>query len=153
MHVTAFTAAVNALLANDAATATGLPMVSCPVSQLSVGLQVPTPILISVWARAGEDFDPHFYIVARDPDGEMKGRFERLWHWPDTSGKPFKFQVFTEYLQLIVRKEGFYTIGLYDEPDQTETDIWFPLEIYVSSQAPPPGPLPPRLSTPDVPNN
>jgi hypothetical protein len=128
------TAAVHAFLENDAATTRGLPQVRVAVPpQLPVGLQV--PVVVSVWAEAGEDFDPHFFIVARDPNGEIRGRIERLWHWPDLPGKPFKFQVFTEYLQLIVRSEGFYRIGLYDQPEGTETDFWFPLEIYVSPLA------------------
>jgi hypothetical protein len=145
MHVTAFTAAGGALLENDAATVHGLPWVRFPVPpQLPVGLQV--PIVVSVWAEAGEDLDPHYFIRAHDPDGERRGGLERIWHWPDTPGKPFKFQVFTEYLQVMVFKEGFYTIGLYDHRDQTETNLWFPVEIYVNPLAPPPGPPPPSIT-------
>jgi hypothetical protein len=145
MHVAAFTSAVNALLENDAATAQGLPMARCAIGpQLPIGLQV--PVVVSVWAEAGEDLDPRFIIMARDPDGEVRGRLERLWHWPDTPGKPFKFQVFTESLQILVHKQGFYRIGLYDHPDQTETNFWFPLEIYVSPLSPLPGPPPPSIT-------
>lgn len=145
MHVTAFTAAGHAFLENDAATIRLLPMVRLPVGpQLPIGLQV--PVVVSVWTEAGRDYDPHWYIVARDPDGEMRGRIERLFHWPDVPEKPFKFQVFTEYLQLIVQKPGYYTIGLYDQPEGTETEFWFPLEVYVDPSAPAPGPPPPSVT-------
>ncbi len=141
MHVTTFTSAVQALLENDAATARGLPAVSySSPPHLPIGLLI--PIIVSVWAEAGEDLDPRFVIMAHDPDGELRGRLEQRWHWPDTPGKPFKFQVFTEYLELQVVREGFYRIGLYDRPDQTETNLWFPVEVYVDPLAPAPGPPP-----------
>lgn len=137
MHVTAFTAASYALLENGAATAHGLPRVGYSVAPLPVDLQI--PIVVSVWTKTGEDLDSRFYIRARDPDGELRGNIERMWHWPDPPGKPFKFRVFTEYLQVLVDKEGFYRIGLYDHPDQAATDVWFPVEVSVTPLAVSPG--------------
>jgi hypothetical protein len=69
-----------------------------PVPELPA--QITVPFIFTVWAHAGEDHDPHLYIVAKDPEGERSGVLESLWHWPDIEGEPFKFQVFVHYLQV-----------------------------------------------------
>lgn len=141
MHITAFTPAIQAQLEDEAVTAWGLPMVFCNVEHVEpLPVQMTVPIVLSLWAEAGEDLDPHFYIVARDPDGQTRGGVEHAWHCPDPPGKPYKFMVFADYLQLIVPTDGIYKVGLYDHPEQTKTKFWFPLEVCVSPQAPPPGP-------------
>jgi hypothetical protein len=145
VHVTAFTSAGQALIENDAASVRGLPMTWCPVSpHLPLALMV--PVVVSMWAEAGEDIDPHYFIMGHDADGELRGRVERLWHWPDLPGKPYKFHVFTEYLHLMVKAPGFYKIGYYEHPDQAETDLWFPLEVIIDPSAPPPQAPPPSAT-------
>lgn len=145
MHVTAFTSAGQAFLENDCATARGIPMTWCPVSpQLPLALIV--PVVVSVWAESDGDYDPHFFVMAHDSAGQLRGRIERLWHWPDIPDKPYKYQVFTEYLHVAVHEGGYYKIGYYEHPDQSETDLWFPLEVRIDPNAPPPQPPPPSAT-------
>lgn len=127
MHVSAFAPAVHAVLQNGGARSSGLPMVLCPIAELPAKLTV--PVVLSVWTESGQDLNPCVYVVARDPDGERRGVVEQLWNWPDEDGQPYKFHVFAVYLEILVLKDGIYQVGLYDDPEGTETDNWFPLPV------------------------
>ena len=47
----------------------------------------------------------------------------------DNPPTPVKFRVFTQYLPMRVEAAGVYTIGLYNNLDETETDVLFPLPV------------------------
>jgi hypothetical protein len=128
MHVIAFAAATRAVLQDDGGvTAHGFPMTSARVDVFPQ--RVTVPLVLSVYAHAGGDFEPHRYIAATSPEGERVGDLNVTWEWPDNANVPVKYRVFVYYLAFTVNSPGVYKIGLYDGPDATETDNLFPLTV------------------------
>jgi hypothetical protein len=128
MHVVAFAPALKALLdEGGGVTAEGFPMTSLHVT--SFPAQVTLPLVLAVYTQGGTDYNPRRYIVARSPDGQRVSTLECAWHWPDNPGAPVKFWVLNRHLSMTVQSTGVYTIGLYDRPDETETDHLFPLPV------------------------
>jgi hypothetical protein len=115
-------------------------MTAAYVDSLPIGITI--PLVLAVYTQGGGDYDPCRYIVARSPEGERLNVMECTWHWPDNPGMPVKFQVLTRYLPLFVKSAGIYTIGLYDDPDATDSDHLFPLPVIKSNPLlqPPPQP-------------
>lgn len=105
----------------------GFPMTSCYVESFPAQLTI--PMVVSVCALGGADYDPVRYIVATSPDGERVGSLEFSWHWHDNPPTPVKFRVFTQYLPMRAEAAGVYTIGLYESLDDSESDILFPLPV------------------------
>ena len=105
----------------------GFPMTSCYVDNFPA--QITVPMVIAVCALGGADYDPVRVIVATAPDGERVGSLEFGWHWHDNPPTPVKFRVFTQYLPIRAESGGVYTIGLYDNIDDAETDILFPMPV------------------------
>jgi hypothetical protein len=128
MHVVAFAPSTRAvLLEAGGVRLDGFPMTSATVD--TIPKEITIQLVLAVYTEGGRDYDPRRYIVARSPKGERLNVLECSWHWPDNPGVPFKFRVSTQYLPLMVRSAGVYTIGLYDNPDATETDHQFPLPV------------------------
>jgi hypothetical protein len=128
MHVVAFAPSTRLFLQDaGGVTADGFPMTTAYVDDFPMGVTV--PLVLAVYTQGGSDYDPVRYIVARSPEGERLNVLECTWHWPDNPGVPVKFQVLTRYLPLVVHSAGIYTIGLYDDPDATESDHLFPLPV------------------------
>ena len=105
----------------------GFPMTSCYVNRFPD--QITVPMVIAVCSLGGTDYDPVRYIVATSPDGERVGSLEFGWHWHDNPPTPVKFRVFTQYLPMRVESAGVYTIGLYENIDDTETESLVPLPV------------------------
>jgi hypothetical protein len=105
----------------------GFPMTSCYVESFPAQLTI--PMVVSVCALGGADYDPVRYIVATSPDGERVGSLEFSWHWHDNPPTPVKFRVFTQYLPMRAEAAGVYTIGLYESLDDSESDVLFPLPV------------------------
>ena len=128
MRVVAF---APALSANEeeagGITAKGFPMTSCYVD--SFPAQITVPMVVSFCALGGADYDPVQYIVATAPNGERVGSLEFSWHWHDNPPTPVKCRVFAQYLPMRVEEAGVYTIGLYDNLEDTESDHLFPLPV------------------------
>ncbi len=76
------------------------------------------------------------------PERERISTLECAWHWPDKPGVPVKFWVLTRNLPMVVHTAGVYTVGLYDSPDGTETDHFFPLPVAKANPFAPPPPQP-----------
>jgi hypothetical protein len=128
MRVSAFIPAVAAaLVADGGVTASGLPLVRCVVGALPAHATV--SIVLSVWTEAGADLNPRLYIVTRDPAGVKRSVWECAWQWPDTDGEPFKYRVFAHDVEIHVETTGVYQVGLFLDPDDTETNHWFPLTV------------------------
>lgn len=108
-------------------TVKGFPMTSCYVN--NVPAQITVPIVVAMTALGGTDYDPVKVIVATSPSGERVGSLEFGWHWPDNPPTPVKFRVFTQYLPIRVEEAGVYTLGLYDNLTDTETEYLFPFPI------------------------
>lgn len=132
MRVVAFAPALSAT-EEDAGgiTAKGFPMTTCYVN--SFPAQITVPMVVSVTALGGTDYDPVKFIVATSPDGERVGSLEFGWHWHDNPPTPVKFRVFTQYLPMRVETAGVYTIGLYDSLEDTESEHLFPLPVLKSN--------------------
>ncbi|AMO63037.1 Uncharacterised protein [Mycolicibacterium phlei] len=128
MQVTAFAAAQNArLLESGGVSADGFPMTSCQVA--SFPIQMTVPLVLSVYASGGTEYQPHRYIIAKSPEGERVGLLEFAWEWPDNPGVPLKFRVFAHHLPMTAYGPGVYTIGLYEDPEGGEPEFEFPLPI------------------------
>ena len=106
---------------------TGFPMTACYVE--SFPAQITVPMVVSVCALGGQDYDPVRYIVATSPEGERVGSLEFGWHWHDNPPTPVKFRVFAQYLPMRVEAAGVYSIGLYESLDQQETEHLFQLPV------------------------
>ena len=130
MHISAFVPVVHAVLEDGAVRARGVPMARCMVAALPATVRV--PVVLSVWSEAGQDMTPRLYAVARDPDGQRRGVIETAWNWEDTAGEPYKVRVFALQLDMLAPKPGIYQVGLFDHPDGTETDHWFPLPVVLN---------------------
>jgi len=141
MHVVAFAPSTRLALQDaGGVTADGFPMTMAYVDSFPINVTV--PLVLAVYTQGGSDYDPRRYIVARSPDGERLNVLECTWHWPDNPGVPVKFQVLARYLPLVVNSAGVYTIGLYEDPDATETDHLFPLPVVKTNPLLPPPPQP-----------
>lgn len=95
--------------------------------------------MLCVSALNGEDYDPHFYIQARDPDGQVRGNAEILWHWEDVPGRPCKWQVWDLQGPFLIFKEGVFTVGIYenrDDPNEKALSV-FSLPIFFDDSLPP----------------
>ncbi len=136
MRILAFAASGGATIEDGAVSARGLPITALYVPNFPTRITV--PLVLAVWARAGSDYDPRRYIVARSPDGERLSVFECSWHWPDQDDEPFKFRVFAPQLPIPVQSAGAYTIGLCHSPEATDPAYAFPLLIKAVDAAPPP---------------
>jgi hypothetical protein len=106
---------------------TGFPMTSCYVDNFPA--QITVPMVVAFCALGGADYDPVRYIVATSPDGERVGSLEFRWHWHDNPPTPVKFRVFTQYLPMRVEAAGVYTIGLYNNLHDTESEHLYPLPV------------------------
>ena len=129
MRVLAFAPAMG-VTADDGGgvSANGFAMTSGFVSELPTVITI--SMILAVCALSGDDYDPVQHIIATSPTGERAGAVELNWHWDDNPETPVKFRVFAHNLRLQITTTGIYTIGLYDSPDATWTDIEFPLPIY-----------------------
>lgn len=106
---------------------TGFPMTSCYVDTFPA--QITVPMVVAFCALGGADYDPVRYIVATSPEGERVGSLEFRWHWHDNPPTPVKFRVFTQYLPMRVEAAGVYTIGLYENLHDTESEHLYPLPV------------------------
>jgi len=106
---------------------TGFPMTSCYVDNFPA--QITVPMVVAFCALGGADYDPVRYIVATSPEGERVGSLEFRWHWHDNPPTPVKFRVFTQYLPMRVEAAGVYTIGLYENLHDTESEHLYPLPV------------------------
>ena len=106
---------------------TGFPMTSCYVDNFHA--QITVPMVVAFCALGGADYDPVRYIVATSPEGERVGSLEFRWHWHDNPPTPVKFRVFTQYLPMRVEAAGVYTIGLYENLHDTESEHLYPLPV------------------------
>lgn len=106
---------------------TGFPMTSCYVDTFPA--QITVPMVVAFCALGGADYDPVRYIVATSPEGERVGSLEFRWHWHDNPPTPVKFRVFTQYLPMRVEAAGVYTIGLYENLLDTESEHLYPLPV------------------------
>jgi hypothetical protein len=106
---------------------TGFPMTSCYVDNFPA--QITVPMVVAFCALGGADYDPVRYIVATSPEGERVGSLEFRWHWHDNPPTPVKFRVFTQYLPMRVEAAGVYTIGLYENLNDTGSEHLYPLPV------------------------
>lgn len=136
MRVLAFAASASAVIEGEAVSARGLPITALYLPRFPTRITV--PLVLAVCTRAGSDYDPRRYIVARSPDGERLSVVECSWHWPDQEDEPFKFRVFAPQLTIAVQSAGVYPIGLCHSPEATEPAYVFPLLIKAGAAAPPP---------------
>jgi hypothetical protein len=112
LHVAALLVAGSATLEDDGAiNATRIPTTCFQVEQIPLSTEI--PVILVVHARAGGDYDPHLYVVCKDPAGVRRGAIEADWHWPDDDSKPSKYRCFTQQLPFAIEAEGEYTIGVY----------------------------------------
>jgi hypothetical protein len=112
LHVAALLVAGSATLEDDGAiNATRIPTTCFEVDQIPLLTEI--PVVLVVHARAGGDYDPHLYLVCKDPTGVRRGAVQAAWHWPDEDNRPSKYRCFTQQLPFAIEAEGEYTIGLY----------------------------------------
>ena len=102
-------------------------MTSCYVDNFPA--QITVPMVVAFCALGGADYDPVRYIIATTPEGERVGSLEFRWHWHDNPPTPVKFRVFTQYLPMRVEAAGVYTIGLYENLHDTESEHLYPLPV------------------------
>lgn len=95
--------------------------------------------MLCVSALNGEDYDPHFYIQARDPDGQARGNAEVVWYWEDVPGMPCKWRVWDLQMPFLIFGEGVYTVGIYENPDDPNEKALsgFPMPIFFDESLPP----------------
>lgn len=128
MRVVAFAPSLSAVEESTGGIAVkGFPMTCCYVNNFPS--QITVPMVVAVTALGGTDYDPVRFIVATSPTGERVGSLEFGWHWEDNPPTPVKFRVFAHYLPIRVDQPGVYTLGLYDNLDDTGSDHLFPLPI------------------------
>lgn len=132
MRVVAFAPALSTT--EDSAggvTIKGFPMTCCTVGGFPA--QVTIPMVVSVCAAGGSDYNPQLYIVVTSPEGERVGSLQFGWEWQDNPPQPVKYRVFAQYVPIRAEHAGVYTIGLYDSLEATESDTLFPLPIIKSN--------------------
>jgi hypothetical protein len=129
MRVVAFAPALSATSQDAGGVAIeGFPMTSCYVDGFPN--QITVPVVVSVATLGGSDYEPTRYIVATSPEGERVGALEFSWSWPDNPPVPVKFRVFAQHLPMRVTNPGIYTLGLYENLDDSESDHLFPLPVF-----------------------
>lgn len=106
----------------------GFPMTSAFVDVMPVDITV--SVVIAVAALAGQEYNPALYLGVNSPMGERLSTMQMNWQWDDVPDVLVKFRSFLQYLPMRVEMEGVYTLGLYDSPDDRETEHTFPLAIY-----------------------
>ena len=106
----------------------GFPMTSAFVDVMPVDITV--SVVIAVATLAGQEYNPALYLGVNSPLGERLITMQMSWQWDDVPDVLVKFRSFLQYLPFQVEMEGVYTLGLYDDPDATETDHTFPLMIF-----------------------
>jgi hypothetical protein len=131
MHISSFVPASRVVLENEAVNATGVPRTHVNVGG-TLPMQVTVPILLCVWSEAGNDPNPCIYVQVRDSSGEKRGTAEVIWLWDDVEGHPFKWRVWDLMMPFVMIEPGVYTFGVYNHPDDAETDHWFPLPILIA---------------------
>ncbi len=111
LSVAALLVAGSATLDDDGSlSATRIPTTCYEIDEIPLPAEI--PVILVVHAPAGGDYDPHLYIVIKDPAGAKRGSVEASWHWPD-EGRPSKYRCFTQRIPLEIASEGEYTIGVY----------------------------------------
>lgn len=131
MHISAFVPTSSVVLEGGTVNATGVPQTQVPLRG-KLPMKVTAPILLCVWSEAGNDPNPCIYVQARDSNGVTRGNTEVIWLWDDVEGHPFKWQVWALMLPFLLTAPGVYTFGVYNHPDDAETDHWFPLPIPIA---------------------
>ena len=130
MHVSAFVPTNNLVLEGGMANAKGVPITDINVpNRFPVDMTI--PVLLCVWSEAGNDPNPCIYVQARDPNGQNRGNAEVTWVWDDVEDHPCKWRVFDLMMPVSVHGPGVFTFGVYDHPDDAETDHWFPFLVRV----------------------
>ena len=112
----------------------GFPMTSAFVDTTPVEITV--SVVIAVATLSGIENNPALYLGVTSPQGRRLVTMQMAWQWDDVPDVLVKFRSFLQYLPIQVDTEGVYTLGLYDDPDTTETEHTFPLAIF---QNPNPG--------------
>ncbi|MGV1005061.1 MAG: hypothetical protein ACOYEV_09925 [Candidatus Nanopelagicales bacterium] len=106
----------------------GFPMTSAFVDVLPVEITV--SVVIAVATLAGIENNPALYLGVNSPQGRRLVTMQMAWQWDDVPDVLVKFRSFLQYLPIHVETEGVYTLGLYDDPDATESEHTFPLAIF-----------------------
>ena len=106
----------------------GFPMTSAFVDEMPVDITV--SVVIAVATLAGQEYEPALYLGVNSPFGERLGTMQMSWQWDDVPDVLVKFRSFLQYMPMRIETEGVYTLGLYDDPDATETEHTFPLMIF-----------------------
>lgn len=144
MHINAFVPTENVVMVGSSVDAKQIPFTSFALPPLGEerAHQLTAPILLCVWTEKGIDNDPHFYVQARDPQGEVRGNVELAWIWEDEPDRPFKWRVFDLTVPFLVFDQGVYNFGVYADRNDSTGDALasFPFLITFDSKLPP---LPP----------
>ena len=133
LHVSALLVAGSATLDEDGAlSATRIPTTCYEIDQVPLSAEV--PVILVVHAPAGGDYDPHLYIVVKDPTGKKRGGIDAAWHWPDEEGRPSKYRCFTQRIPFEIKSHGEYTIGVYyDAEGMIEFSTPIPVSIMLTT--------------------
>ena len=139
MHINAFVPTERAIMEGDAVNATQVPFLSIhlPPPEGNEVHQLTAPVLLCVWTDNGTDYDPHFYVQARDPEGQVRGNVELMWHWEDAPNAPHKWRVFDLQLPFLVFGGGVYTFGVFaDRDDETDQALArYPFSVILDAEA------------------
>jgi hypothetical protein len=130
MHISAFVPTFRMSLEGGAVNATGVPQTRVPLRG-KLPMRVNASILLCVWTEAGSDPNPCIYVQARDPSGAIRGNAEIAWAWDDVPDQPVKWQAWALSLPFWLSEPGVITFGVYNQPDDAETDHWFVMPITV----------------------
>jgi hypothetical protein len=133
MHISALVPTSRVVLEGGVVNATGVPQTKVTLGG-KLPMHVHAPILLCVWTEAGNDPNPCIYVQVRDPNGQKRGDVELVWKWDDVEGHPCKWRVFDLMMPFLAFESGVYTFGVYNHPDDAETDHWFPLPILFDEQ-------------------
>ncbi len=129
MRVLAFAPSLTAEEARDGGVnMRGFPMTSAFVDVMPVDITVCD--VIAVAALSGQEHNPALYLGVNSPHGRRLTTMQMTWEWEDVPDVLVKFRSFLQYLPIPVETEGVYTLGLYDDPDDTETEHTFPLAVF-----------------------
>ena len=108
----------------------GLPHDECLRRRAPVEITV--SVVIAVATLAGIENNPALYLGVNSPQGRRLVTMQMAWQWDDVPDVLVKFRSFLQYLPIQVETEGVYTLGLYDDPDATESEHTFPLAIFLN---------------------
>jgi hypothetical protein len=132
MQILAFAATRRAVLEDaGGVTAEGFPMTSCYVESFPAQLNL--PIVLSVYAPAGDNFVMRRYLGVTSPAGDRVGFLELSWEWPDLPNAPVKYRVLAPVLPMFVDRPGSYSIGLYADAAGSEPEFSFPLSVLAAA--------------------